>query len=203
MTTAPLLGTGREISIDTPFDASTALNLAAGDVVYLTGIVLTARDAAHHKLMDSSSVLPASITRALAHGVVYHCGPVATLAPSGTWEIKAAGPTTSARMNRLETGLMERHDIHCIIGKGGMQGIDWPRLKACYLAFIGGAALIAKQAITRIVDVAWIDDIGIPEAAWVLEVRKFGPLIVAQDARGNDLYGDVSNRARSRSGKFH
>ncbi|MHA1846113.1 MAG: fumarate hydratase C-terminal domain-containing protein, partial [Promethearchaeota archaeon] len=60
---------------------------------------------------------------------------------------------------------------------------------------IGGAALLAKKAITKVMDVFWIEKLGTPEAVWVFKMRDFGPLIVAQDTKGNNLYQDVKTRA--------
>jgi fumarate hydratase subunit beta len=183
--------------IDTPFTAEKARALHAGDVVFLSGTVVTARDATHERLLDKKVKLPDMLAKALGHKVLYHCGPVAKKEDDGTWDIKAAGPTTSDRMSAVENDVMKRHDVHAIIGKAGMRGVDWKGLGGCYLAFVGGAALLARQSIKRVVDVAWID-LGIPEAAWILEVEQFGPLIVAQDAHGGDLYADVVRRAQKR-----
>ncbi|MEX2683990.1 MAG: FumA C-terminus/TtdB family hydratase beta subunit [Candidatus Sigynarchaeota archaeon] len=185
------------MTIETPFTAEKARSLHAGDVVFLSGTIITARDATHERLLDPGVNIPRALASAIEHKVLYHCGPVARKLDDGTWDIKAAGPTTSARMSAVERDVMKRYDIHAIIGKAGMRGVDWHGLGGCYLAFVGGAALLARQAIKYVVDVAWID-LGIPEAAWILEVEKFGPLIVAQDAHGADLYADVVKKARSR-----
>jgi len=183
--------------VETPFTAEKATSLRAGDVVFLSGTIVTARDATHERLLDPKAKIPRELAAGLEHKVLYHCGPVARKREDGTWDIKAAGPTTSARMSAVEGDVMKRHDVHAIIGKAGMRGVDWKGLGGCYLAFVGGAALLARQSIKRVVDVAWID-LGIPEAAWILEVEKFGPLIVAQDAHGGDLYADVVRRAQKR-----
>ncbi len=184
--------------IDTPFTAEKARALHAGDVVFLSGTIVTARDATHERLLDPRLELPDVLAKALGHKVLYHCGPVVKKNNDGTWEIKAAGPTTSDRMSAVENDVMKRHDLHAIIGKAGMRGVDWKGLGGCYLAFVGGAALLAWQAIKKLVGVAWLD-LGIPEAAWILEVERFGPLIVAQDAHGSDLYAEVARRARNKT----
>nr|MDO8084835.1 FumA C-terminus/TtdB family hydratase beta subunit [Candidatus Sigynarchaeum springense] len=188
----------KPVYIETPFTAEKARSFRAGDVVFLSGTIVTARDATHERLLDPKVQAPRQLAAALDHKVLYHCGPVARKLDDGTWDVKAAGPTTSARMSSVEGDVMKRHDIHAIIGKAGMRGVDWKGLGGCYLAFVGGAALLARQAIKRVVDVAWID-LGIPEAAWILEVEEFGPLIVAQDAHGADLYADVVKKARNQN----
>lgn len=183
--------------IDTPFTAEKAMALHAGDVIFLSGTIVTARDATHERLLDARVELPEVLAKALRHKVIYHCGPVAKKNIDGTWDIKAAGPTTSARMSSVENEVMERHDVHAIIGKAGMRGVDWKGHAGCYLAYVGGAALLARQAIKRVIDVAFVD-LGIPEAAWIFEVEQFGPLIVAQDAHGGDLYAEVVRKAQKR-----
>ncbi len=186
------------VFVETPFTSEKAMSLRAGDVVFLSGTIVTARDATHERLLDPEAKIPRELAAGLGHKVLYHCGPVARKREDGTWDIKAAGPTTSARMSAVEGDVMKRHDVHAIIGKAGIRGVDWKGLGGCYLAFVGGAALLARQAIKRVVDVAFIE-LGIPEAAWILEVEKFGPLIVAQDASGGDLYEEVVRKARNRN----
>nr|MDO8113297.1 FumA C-terminus/TtdB family hydratase beta subunit [Candidatus Sigynarchaeota archaeon] len=185
---------GASKTITTPVTAAKARELRAGEVVFLSGTVMTARDATHEYLLDEQRALPQSVVAALKHKVIFHCGPIVKQDPSG-WVVKAAGPTTSARMNAVQAKVMQKYDIHAIIGKAGMQNVDWQKLDACYLAFVGGAAVLAKNAVTRVVDVAWLNELGMTEAAWVFQVEHFGPLIVAQDAHGSDLYADVLKKA--------
>ena len=149
-------------------------------------------------LLDDTVGKPGALLGALASGVIYHCGPVVTRGSNGAWSVKAAGPTTSARMNRLQTDVLKAYDVHAIIGKGGMTGVDWSSASAVYLAFTGGAALIASRAIKSVIDVAWLDSLGMAEAAWILDVESFGPLIVASDTRGRDLHAEVIKRARAK-----
>ncbi|MBD3185551.1 fumarate hydratase [Candidatus Bathyarchaeota archaeon] len=185
------------LELRTPLDSSDIKKLHAGNVVYLTGTILTARDAAHARLVEADpSDLPHSLVEALSHGVIYHCGPVVRTRDDGSHEIIAAGPTTSARMNAVQQEVMEKFDIVAIVGKGGMHGVDFPSVNGAYLAFIGGAALLASNAITGVIGVEWLDDLGAPEAAWILAIDRFGPLVVAQDCHGMDLYRDVVSRAK-------
>lgn len=127
---------------------------------------------------------------------LYHCGPVVQQKGEG-WKIIAAGPTTSARMNLLEPIFVEKTGVRMIIGKGGMDENTAKALKtygSVYLAFTGGAALIAAKAIIKVNSVEWVD-LGTPEAIWMLEVRDFGPLIVAIDSTGNNLYQEIYENA--------
>uniref|UniRef100_A0A7C2NQM6 Fumarate hydratase n=1 Tax=Archaeoglobus fulgidus TaxID=2234 RepID=A0A7C2NQM6_ARCFL len=171
------------IELRTPLRKEEVLRLKVGDTVYVTGEIFTARDEAHARAlewMEEGKELPFSFNR----GVVYHCGPLVK-----DWKVISAGPTTSARMNPFTAKILERVECMAIIGKGGMseEVVNAMKGKAVYLAFTGGAGALAAQSVRRIKGVVW-DDLGMPEAVWILEVERFGPCIVAIDAHGNSLY---------------
>jgi fumarate hydratase subunit beta len=112
------------------------------------------------------------------------------------WRIVAAGPTTSSRMNSLEPKFLEQIGARLIIGKGGMNrgvGEAMKRFGAAYLAFTGGAAVLAARCVKEVKGVHWLD-LGMPEALWVLDVEEFGPLTVGMDASGNSLFEDVAKQ---------
>jgi tartrate/fumarate subfamily iron-sulfur-dependent hydro-lyase beta chain len=73
---------------------------------------------------------------------------------------------------------------------------------AVYGVFVGGAAVLAAKAIKEVKDVKWLD-LGIPEAFWILEVTNFGPLIVAIDTRGNNIFEDVKKMVAKRKEKLY
>jgi len=186
------LGGQDGIEIKLPVKDDEVRSLKVGDIVYLTGTIVTARDEAHKKIIEEGAPID---MKGLA---IYHCGPVVRR-KDGVWEVVAAGPTTSARMNDLETKALEKTGAKLIIGKGGMKDElleDFKRLGVVYLAFTGGAALLAAKRIKRVKDVYWLDELGIPEALWVFEVERFGPLVVAMDSHGNSLYKEVLTRAK-------
>jgi len=169
------------VRLKTPLEEDDVLNLGAGDVVYLSGTVYTARDSAHRKILElAGRGLPLNLEGA----VIYHCGPVVRESPSG-YEIVSAGPTTSSRMNRHLGGILSL-GVRGIIGKGGMNPEPF-KGRAVYFAFTGGAGSLAAKSIKRVREVFWLEELGIPEAVWVLEVEDF-PLIVAIDAYGESLY---------------
>lgn len=131
----------------------------------------------------------------LSGAAVYHCGPIMSKDGSG-WKLVAAGPTTSSRMNALEPGFIRTFGVRAIIGKGGMSRPTVEAMKDCgcvYLAFTGGAAVMAAQGMARVEGVDWLD-LGMPEAVWHLQAEGFGPLIVAIDANGHSLYEDVGRK---------
>lgn len=180
--------------LSTPLTLHDIIQLHAGDLVFLSGTVLTARDRAHDRILQASE-----IPFDLENAVIYHCGPIIkkTDKTGGSWQVIAAGPTTSDRLNMQTAELLNRFDVRAIIGKGGMSVTDAMRNRCVYLAGVGGCAAIAADHIDSVRDVYWID-LGMPEAVWVFEVHDFGPLIVGIDAHGRNLFDDVQARARKR-----
>ena len=182
-----------EHHLTTPLCQDDIRKLRAGDIVYLSGTVYTARDEAHLRILeltDEGKPLPFDLEGA----AVYHCGPLMQQEDGG-WRAVAAGPTTSARMTDMTPDLLDNYNVRAIIGKGGMKDIA-PVLKdrCVYLAYTGGCAALAVDMITDVKGVHWLE-LGMPEAVWVLEVKDFGPLVVGVDAGGRDLFGEVMERA--------
>lgn len=176
--------------LTTPLDVR---DLKVGDIVSITGTIYTARDETHLRLLEESS--PVNLEGA----VIFHCGPIVRRTDEG-WEVVAAGPTTSSRMNSLEPEIIKRFKIRGIIGKGGMdeETLNAMEKYGCvYLAMTGGAALLAVKSIERVEAVYWLD-LGIPEAMWVFNVRDFGPMVVAMDTKGRNIYADVDRLVQER-----
>lgn len=166
------------VKLKTPLKAE---KLKAGDIVYLSGVIYTARDLAHRRMMElSEEELPFNP----AGAVIYHCGPIIKEMQGG-YEVVSAGPTTSARMNTYLDNILGM-GIKGIIGKGGMNPEPFKKYGAVYFAFTGGAGALAAKSIKRVLGVYWLD-LGMPEALWVFEVKDF-PLVVAIDSEGNSLY---------------
>jgi len=180
----------------TPLSKEDILQLNAGDIVYLSGKVLTARDEAHLRILEfgeKNKPLPFDLNNA----VIYHCGPVMEKSKDGDWNVVAAGPTTSDRMTKMTPKVLETHEIRALIGKGGMENLsDIFAQKCVYLSYTGGCAALAVNMIERVNGVSW-EDLGMPEAVWNLTVKEFGPLIVGIDAHGNDIFRDVKERAEA------
>lgn len=185
----------------TPLSDSDVERLRVGDVVYVTGLVATARDEAHRRVLealDAGEPLPVDL-RGL---VLYHCGPVVRRGPGGSWEVVAAGPTTSMRMEGVEAEFIARTGVKLVVGKGGMGGRTAEALrrhKAAYAVFTGGAGALAAEMIERVVGVYWLEELGIPEAMWVFEVRDFGPLTVVIDSTGRNYYEERMREVRARA----
>ncbi len=175
------------MELKTPVSIEDVRKLRVGDIVYVTGTIVTARDKAHVRmleLLNKKAKLPFELN------VVYHCGPL-VVRDDGGWRVISAGPTTSARMNDSTRKLLRYTDVLVIVGKGGMD-VNFEG-KGVYLAYTGGCGALATDAVRRVIDVHWLD-LGMPEAVWVLEVERFGPCVVAIDAHGNSLYEEVKRR---------
>ena len=175
------------MNLRTPLSKEDILKLRTGDIVYLSGEIVTARDKAHQKALKDGE-FPADIE----NGALFHAGPLAKKEGDG-WKIVAIGPTTSSRMNSLEADFIKKFRISAIIGKGGMGSsvIEAMKGNCIYLSMTGGCAAISAKAVKAVKDVQW-PELGIPEAVWVLEVENLGPLTVAIDTEGNSIYKDES-----------
>lgn len=168
----------------------------AGDIVFLSGVLLTARDLAHRRILESSerrSELPFDPT-----GLpIFHCGPLARRAEAG-WTIVGLGPTTSARMESSTPAIMARYRTPFLIGKGGMGPATREAIVthgAAYLAAVGGTGALGARAVEEVLGVYWLEEVGMPDAVWVLCVRDYGPLVVTIDSTGYDLHDEVLRAA--------
>lgn len=180
-----------EHHLSTPICEEEVRKLKVGDIVYLSGIVITARDAAHKRVLEylkAGKPLPVDF-----HGMaIYHLGPIVKKEPEG-WKIISAGPTTSARLEIYEAGFIEKTGVRLIIGKGGMghkTAEACEKFGAAYAIFPGGAGALAARMIIKVERVEWLD-LGVPEALWTLHVRDFGPLLVIIDSAGRNFYENV------------
>lgn len=172
-----------ERHINVPFDADIVKELKAGDYVYLTGTIYTARDAAHKRMyeaLQNGETLPFDIEG----NVIYYMGP--SPAREGR-AIGSAGPTTASRMDKYAPTLLDLGE-KAMIGKGKRtkEVIDAIiRNKAVYFAAVGGAGALLSKCIEKS-EIVCYEDLG-AEAIRKLEVKDF-PAIVVIDREGNNLY---------------
>ncbi len=176
-----------EYHVNLPVPSEILKKLQVNDVLYVTGKIFTARDSAHMKMRGMK---PKDLPFDPSGMGMYHCGPLMKQ-EDGQWTALSAGPTTSSRMEEFEDILLDRFQFHLIIGKGGMGERTGKALKknvSVYAAFPGGAGVLAAEKITGVSQVYWLEELGMPEAVWILEVAEFGPLVVAMDSFGQSLY---------------
>jgi fumarate hydratase subunit beta len=169
--------------INAPISDEEALSLNAGDYVYITGTIYTARDAAHlrmYEALDRNEKLPIN----MENNIIYYMGP--SPAREGR-PIGSAGPTTASRMDKYAPRLLDL-GLKGMIGKGKRsQAVKEAIVRngAVYFAAVGGAGALLSKSITASEVVAY-DDLG-TEAIRKLEVKDF-PVIVVIDSKGNNLY---------------
>jgi fumarate hydratase subunit beta len=181
------------ISINLPAAEDEIRNLNIGDQVGISGVMITARDAAHKYLVEVDA---SEVKEYLRNGMIYHCGPIVRQV-DGQWQFVAAGPTTSKREEPYEADVIARYGVRGVIGKGGM---GEKTLAACreygavYLHAIGGLAVILARSVKRVREVHKLDEFGAPEAMWVIEVDNF-PAVVTMDSHGKSIHAEVLEKS--------
>jgi L(+)-tartrate dehydratase beta subunit len=181
----------KELHLSTPLAAADLAGLEIGDIVYLSGDLITGRDDVHQRVIRQGLSLPVELTGK----AIFHAGPIMQQKPAGVggrseYEVISIGPTTSMRMEQCEAEFLEASGVRFIVGKGGMgekTAAACKKFGAVHTVFPGGCAVLAASQVEAVEGVAWLD-LGMPEAMWMLRVRDFGPLIVSIDTSGNNLF---------------
>ena len=181
-----------EKHINTPLTKEKVKELKAGDYVYITGTIYTARDAAHLRMCEggkNGEDLPFGI----GNQIIYQLGPT----PNREGQvIGSAGPTTSSRMDKYAPSLLDMGQTG-MIGKGKRSDAVIESMKrntAVYFAAVGGAGALLSKCIKKSTVIAY-DDLG-TEAIRELYVEKL-PVIVVIDCEGNDLYKTAVNEYKN------
>ncbi len=177
--------------IKLPLSSEDVAGLKVGDLVLLSGNIVSGRDRMHKYLVEKRPA-PDDIPFNLSGAVIYHCGPVIKKVDDN-YMVIAAGPTTSMRVEMYEAAVIREYGIKGIIGKGGMSGNTLRALQetgCVYFNTIGGAAVYLADRIKKILDVWKLDEFGPTEAMWLFEVDEF-PAIVTMDAHGNNMHRDI------------
>ena len=173
-----------------PCSESAIRALRVGDTALLSGRMITGRDAAHHWLISG---FREEVAPFLTGSVIYHCGPVVRKNPDGSYDFVAAGPTTSAREEPYQADVIGRYGVRGVIGKGGMAEKTRKGLVqhgAVYLHAVGGTAQSLARAVVRVERVFQLEEFGVPEAMWVIEVKDF-PTVVTMDSQGGSLHETI------------
>ena len=182
--------------LTTPIKDEDISALKVGDIVYLTGIMVTCRDVAHRRLIEHGRELPVN----LEGGAILHAGPIVKQMDDQHYEMISIGPTTSMRMEKFEKEFIAQTGVKLVIGKGGMGAQTQAACKehkALHLVYPAGNAVFAATKVKRIVDAQWTD-LGMPETLWVCEVEEFGPLIVSIDTEGRNVFEENKIRYNAR-----
>jgi L(+)-tartrate dehydratase beta subunit len=186
----------REVHLTTPVTDAALAGLELGDVVYVSGLLYTAREGVYRKVVDQGAPMPAGVREAT--NVNFHCSPAAAVRPDGSHVIEAVTATASFRFGKSMTRWFERSGAKVIVGKAGLTELayrEWfvPH-GAVYLTTIGyGMGAAYGQGIRSVRAVHWLEELGIAQAMWVLEVERIGPFLVEGDRAGRSLFA-LANR---------
>lgn len=187
------------VLLNTPLSEEKVRSLHVGDMVEISGVVYTGRDAVH-KWLHEGNAPPVSFRDA----IIYHCGPV-VMKKKGKWVVTAAGPTTSIREEPYQAGLIERLGLRAVIGKGGMgekTRLACQKFGCVYLHAVGGAAQVLAEAIKEVQNVYGLEQFGSPEAIWELRVENF-PVVVTIDAHGNSLHKEIEAHSQTKLSELY
>ncbi|WP_298830755.1 L(+)-tartrate dehydratase subunit beta [uncultured Campylobacter sp.] len=172
--------------LTTPIKAEDLADIKIGDVIYLTGHIVTCRDVPHRRVVQEGRELPLDIRG----GAILHAGPIIRKTGDKSFEMVSVGPTTSMRMEKFEREFIAKTGVRLIVGKGGMGEGTMSGCKefgAIHCVFPAGCAVVAATQVEEIESADWTE-LGMPETLWKCRVKEFGPLIVSIDAHGNNLF---------------
>ncbi len=189
-------GTLKEVRLTTPVTQDQLKTLEIGNVVYLDGVIYTARESIYKKIITDGVAPPEDF--ATLGNVNFHCSPAATVEADGRLNVGAVTATASFRFSKWMKDWFRISGAKVIIGKGGMSEADYRSLfvpvGAIYLTTVGyGTGALLGRGIKKVRAAHWLDELGIAQAMWVLEVERFGPLLVESDLAGNSLF-EANNR---------
>ena len=172
--------------LTTPISAEDLADIKIGDVIYLSGHIVTCRDVPHRRVVQEGRELPLDIRG----GAILHAGPIIRKTDDKSFEMVSVGPTTSMRMEKFEREFIAKTGVRLIVGKGGMGEGTMSGCKefgAIHCVFPAGCAVVAATQVEEIESADWTE-LGMPETLWKCRVKEFGPLIVSIDAHGNNLF---------------
>ena len=198
----------RELTL--PISDEKIRELKVGEPVRLSGVMVTGRDVVHKWLVetfiektrepqgDDLEVFEA-LKPIIEGSAIYHCGPVVAGLDTKEYEFKAAGPTTSIREEPYQGAVMALFNAKFVIGKGGLGA---KTLQACqdvpciYLHAVGGAAALIAKTVVAVKDVYKLEEFGVPEAIWGIDVKDF-PAVVTMDANGGSLHAEIDEKSKT------
>lgn len=187
----------KQVRLETPVSDADLKGLEIGSVVFLDGLIYTAREGVYEKVLTNGERPDVDFTQLT--NVNFHCAPAASQAEDGSYHVGAVTATASFRF----AGYLERWfaetGAKVIIGKGGMSPEHYRELfvpaGAVYLTTVGyGTGALLGRGIKSVEAVNWMDELHIAQAMWILRVEKFGPLLVESDVAGNSLF-ETNNAA--------
>ena len=181
----------REIRLSTTPDAAAIAALRLGDIVYLDGLLYTAREGVYQRALEAKANIPMELPAMSAAN--FHCSPAAVIRPDGSHDLGAVTATASFRFAKWLPEWMAKTGARLIIGKGGMSSRDYREYfvpnGAVYLSTVGyGTGALLGRGVENVEAVHWHEELGLAQAMWVLRCNRMGPFIVASDLQGRCLF---------------
>jgi L(+)-tartrate dehydratase beta subunit len=184
-------GSLKTTTLTLPASIEDLRKLEIGTVVYLNGRVFTAREGVYKRAVEDGEPLP--VPPAELGTANFHCSPAASIEDDGTLNVGAVTATASFRFAKWLDGWFKISGCNVIIGKGGMSSEIYKSVfvpnNAIYLTTVGyGTGALLGRGIKKVVAAHWVDELGLAQGMWVLDVENFGPFLVDSDMQGNSLF---------------
>lgn len=181
----------REIRLSTTPTPEALADLKLGDVVYLDGLLYTAREGVYMRALEGKANIPMELPRDSATN--FHCSPAARINADGSFEMGAVTATASFRFAKWLPEWFAKTGTKLVIGKGGMTSKDYKSYfvpnGAIYLSTVGyGTGALLGRGIEKVEAVHWSEELGLAQAMWDIKCNKMGPFIVASDMNGDCLF---------------
>lgn len=181
----------KTVHLNLPATTEDLRTLDIGTVAYLTGRIFTAREGVYKRAVEDGYGLPAPA--ADLGSANFHCSPAASIGADGSYTVGAVTATASFRFAKWLDGWFKLSGINIVIGKGGMTSETYRNSfvpnNAIYLTTVGyGTGALLGRGIKKVAGVHWLQELGLAQAIWVLDVENFGPFLVESDLQGNSLF---------------
>ena len=188
-------GQGREWELACPLVSSDIEKLAAGDLVYLSGPVYTARDGVYKHMLIDGNAPPIDLQELT--NVSLQSSPAGVEVSPGEFEVASLQATAGFRYAQYMPQLLEQYGVKAVVGKAGMseqvyQEVFRKHGAVCLTTMGYGLGAIYGRAIKQVLGVYWVEELGISEALWTFEVERLGPLLVEGDIHGNSFFAQVN-----------
>lgn len=181
----------KHVRLQTPVSDEDIKKLEIGSVVFLDGLIYTAREGVYEKILTKGETPPVDFSKLT--NVNFHCAPAAAQNEDGSYNVGAVTATASFRFAKYLKRWFAETGTKVVIGKGGMSQAHYNELfvpvGAVYLTTVGyGTGALLGRGIKSVEAVNWLDELGIAQAMWILRLENFGPLLVESDVHGNSLF---------------
>ena len=181
----------REVRLSTTPSPEAIADLRLGDVVYLGGLMYTAREGVYRRALEERANIPLELPKESAAN--FHCSPAARINADGSFDMGAVTATASFRFAKWLPEWMAKTGAKLIVGKGGMTSKDYRDYfvpnGAIYLSTVGyGTGALLGRGVENVEAVHWNTELGLAQAMWVIRCKRMGPFIVASDLNGDCLF---------------